>query len=477
MPVPFFLALNQYNLRIKTQDFKVGQAHLDCLGHTLTGTGVALNKAKAAKFGVWPRPTNGKELASALGFATFLRSYIRHFGEITAPLEAIKRTKSAIDWTPERATCWKLLQHAIATAPCLIFADFNRPFYIATDASGVGIGGVLYQPKSTTNTNIKSDNIIAIVSKKLNDTQRRYSAYKKELYAIVYCLRQFHPWVWGHKLFIVTDHMPLTHMLQSPTLSNALQQWLDVILDYEFTVVHRPGILNVIPDALSRMYESMYSSTWGVPTSDPQHIISNLKLETVDVDLSPDDSKRQHNPTPTHPPTITVTVNNNRSINVSSSSGSSSGGGDRIVIDSLDDDSESEEEEDDANEAEIEYDSDDEFIPDSTDLLEVKQSDQQGAGYGLFARSRFQSWCSDCRLWWYFTVSRTNERTVSTRCSTWRSSSLLCLWYYTTLVSRCTLHVWLVWSLDQHAESWCAVPMLGLVPNPHTRTVSVRALR
>ena len=29
--------LNQYNLRIKTGDFKVGQAQLDCLGHTLTG--------------------------------------------------------------------------------------------------------------------------------------------------------------------------------------------------------------------------------------------------------------------------------------------------------------------------------------------------------------------------------------------------------------------------------------------------------
>ena len=393
--------LNQYDLRIKTQDFKVGQAHLDCLGHTLTGTGIALNKAKAAKFGIWPRPTNGKELASALGFATFLRSYIRHFGEITASLEAIKRSKSAINWTPTLTNSWNLLQHAITNAPCLNFADFTRPFYVATDASGVGIGGVLYQPKlnddinDTTREDIKPNNIIAIVSKKLNDTQRRYSAYKKELYAIVYCLRQFHPWIWGHKLFIITDHMPLTHMLQSPTLSNALQQWLDVILDYEFTIKHRPGILHVIPDALSRMYESMYSTTWGIPTKGTQQVINNLQLETMDVDLSPDGSKRQHNPIPTHPPTITVTLNNQPTSNrhVFSSSMLSSGGGNRVVIDTLDDNSDSDTSNKDMDEAEIEYSSDDEFIPEATELLEVKQSNQQGAGYGLFARRGISTWC------------------------------------------------------------------------------------
>ena len=67
-----------------------------------------------------------------------------------------------------------------------------------------------------TDEEITEDNIIAICSKKLNDTQRRYSTYKKELYSIVYCLRQFHAYIWGHqKLVIVTDHMPLTYIRTS----------------------------------------------------------------------------------------------------------------------------------------------------------------------------------------------------------------------------------------------------------------------
>ena len=126
---------------------------------------------------------------------------------------------------------------------------------------------------------ITPDNIIAICSKKLNDTQRRYSTYKKELYSIVYCLRQFHAWIWGHELTVVTDHKPLTYIQTTPTLAPAMQQWLDVILDYKFDIVHCPGITNVLADSLSRMYEALYETAWGVPTQDRQTLIKQLNIE------------------------------------------------------------------------------------------------------------------------------------------------------------------------------------------------------
>ncbi|KAG1607076.1 hypothetical protein G6F46_012560 [Rhizopus delemar] len=31
--------------------------------------------------------------------------------------------------------------------------------------------------------------------------------------------------------------------------------WLDTILDYNFKIIHRPGIQNILPDALSRLFE------------------------------------------------------------------------------------------------------------------------------------------------------------------------------------------------------------------------------
>ena len=72
---------------------------------------------------------------------------------------------------------------------------------------------------------------------------------------------------------MLTDHKPLIHILKQQVLSVALQQWLDVLLDYDLTIQYRPGVLHVIPDALSRMYESIYGDdtiTWGT--------VSNIKL-------------------------------------------------------------------------------------------------------------------------------------------------------------------------------------------------------
>jgi hypothetical protein len=65
---------------------------------------------------------------------------------------------------------------------------------------------------------------------------------------------------------VVTDHKPLIHMLQSVHLSEAICRWFDIIMDYNFLIIHCPGIMNVLPDALSRMYGTIYerSPTWGV---------------------------------------------------------------------------------------------------------------------------------------------------------------------------------------------------------------------
>jgi hypothetical protein len=259
--------LNQLNLKIKPSSIKFGYSQIRCLGHQLSANGVSIDPDKLKALADWPRPVTGKELMSFLGFAVFLRQHVRHFSEITGPLEAVKNNKE-IEWTDELCEAFELTKQALATAPFLHFPDFSRPFHIATDASNTGVGGVLYQPDSD-DGDITATNIVAICSKKLSKSQRNYPAYKKELFGIVYCLRQFHSFVWGRSdLVLHTDHKPLTYMFQSELLSPALQQWLDVILDYSFEIRYRPGVFNVLPDALSREHVSQYKTgVWGIPAS------------------------------------------------------------------------------------------------------------------------------------------------------------------------------------------------------------------
>ena len=222
-------------------------------------------------FEAWTQPTTGQDLGTALGLATFLRTHIRHFADISASLEPLKKEK-IIKWTAQTTSDWNLLKHAITHAPYLKWPTPGAALAIAVDTSRTGIGAVLYEIKKLADESydytLTANNIIEIVSKKLNDTQRRYFTYKQELWGLVYALRKFHTYIWGHRdVTVFTDHRPLIHILNQRTLANALQSWLDVILNYDLKIKHRPGILHVIPDALSRMYAAAYADTtikWGV---------------------------------------------------------------------------------------------------------------------------------------------------------------------------------------------------------------------
>lgn len=275
--------LNEANLKIKPSSIKMGHSEIRCLGHLLTMEGIAISPSKMSQIADWPLPKTGSELQSFLGFGTFIRHHIRHYADLIAALEAVKNHK-VIEWSDALKEDFNLVKHAIVHAPVLQFADFSKPFHIATDASNTGVGGVLYQPDAP-GGDITPHNIVSICSKKLQASQLNYPVYKKELWAIVYCLRQFHTYVWGRgDLIIFTDHKPLSYLLDQKELGVALQQWLDCILDYRFIIHYRPGILNVMPDALSRMYSSLYKETWGVPAP---FAVVGAPLDPSPGDVSP----------------------------------------------------------------------------------------------------------------------------------------------------------------------------------------------
>ena len=92
--------LNSVNLRAKPTSVNFGQYQIKLLGHVITPYGVGMDPMKQKEMLEWPLPTLGSGIASFLGLGTFLRDHIRHYAELTAPLEKIKNTTTPIEWTP-----------------------------------------------------------------------------------------------------------------------------------------------------------------------------------------------------------------------------------------------------------------------------------------------------------------------------------------------------------------------------------------
>jgi hypothetical protein len=271
----------ELNLRIKCgdDDIKVGYSRIRVLGHIISSNGLRPDNRKVDVIRLWPRPSNKKEMQSFLGTAGFIRQYIRHYADLTAPLEK-EKLKDRIVWTPIMERHFELLKEAMTRAPFLRYPDFTRPFYIATDASQMGIGGVLYQPKDGED-DITPNNMVAIASKIISGSQLNYSTFKRELLAIIFCLTHFKRYVWGRiDTIVYTDHKPLKYMFATPNPSVTLQGWMDILAEHSILIRYRPGVANVLPDHLSRIYARHYTNKeWGVPKG----ISFDIRREDLDM--------------------------------------------------------------------------------------------------------------------------------------------------------------------------------------------------
>ena len=173
--------LRQDSWKLKLSKCSFAQRSVAYLGHVLSADGVATDPSKVQAIKDWPRPTTVHALRGFLGFAGYYRKFVQHFGIIAQPLTELLKKDAPFVWTSSQQETFTALQSALSTAPVLTHPDFQRPFHIDTDASGVGIGAALHQ----------DGHPIAFISKTLCPRNRGLSAYEEYL-AILLAVEHWH---------------------------------------------------------------------------------------------------------------------------------------------------------------------------------------------------------------------------------------------------------------------------------------------
>lgn len=242
--------LNEYSIRMNVDKCHFGHTSIELLGHCLSTEGRSMDPAKMAKALEYPIPTTGKQIQAFLGFTNWVRAYICGYSKLAHPLEKL-RNKREFEMTKEERDAFNAMVAAIQMAPILASYDPTLPLCVATDASQWGVGAVLYQPDKEKQGKHK---YIAFGSTSLRGAQTSYSATKRELLAIIFALAEFRPYLAGRRFTMYTDHQALVTLHERKQLSYMLQNWLDIILEYDFEIKHRPGVEMVLPDALSRLH-------------------------------------------------------------------------------------------------------------------------------------------------------------------------------------------------------------------------------
>lgn len=132
---------------------------------------------------------------------------------------------------------------AMTTLPILALPNWNVPFIIETDVSGVGLGVVISQ----------NGHSIAFFSKKLSTRAQNKYIYKREMMAIVLSVQKWRQYLLGRKFTITSDQKALKFLLEQREVQSQFQKWLTKLLGYDFEILYQSGLQNKVTNALSRM--------------------------------------------------------------------------------------------------------------------------------------------------------------------------------------------------------------------------------
>lgn len=249
-----FQRLNDYGVVINVNKCVFGQQELSFLGHLVSNRGIRPLPDKVKVIMDFPKPQTVKEVRRFLAMVNFYRRFLRDAASIQIPLIEFqkgnkKNDNTPIIWTNEANKAFQKCKRDLANCAFLAFPSEDLKICVMVDASDSAIGGVLQQLTP------KGWQPLSFFSRKLDDTQKKYSTYDRELLAAYTVVKYYRHMLEGRDFVIFTDHKPLTFAFTKSSDNATPRQirQLDFLAQFTSDIRHISGQDNIVADSLSRI--------------------------------------------------------------------------------------------------------------------------------------------------------------------------------------------------------------------------------
>lgn len=240
----------KYNIKLKPEKCKFQTDTLTCLGYVIHNHTITPDPVRVTALQTLRSPNSKKELRSILGSFLLYGSFIQGYASLVAPLYELLKNDTDFVWTSEHQLILDTVKGKLVEAIAIHYPDHSKDWVLMTDGSLTGIGGVLIQLQRNPDGSVE-EQIIGVTSKKLSSVAQKWSIYEIELYALVYCIKQWANLLYGKSFEALVDHNNLLFMHQN-TLAK-VERWKTFLSDFHFNIRIIKGIDNVIADMLSRV--------------------------------------------------------------------------------------------------------------------------------------------------------------------------------------------------------------------------------
>jgi transposase InsO family protein/predicted aspartyl protease len=241
-------------LKLKPSKCRLLQKKVVFLGHVISSEGIATDPAKTEEIARWPVPACARDVRGFLGLCGYYRRFIDHYAEKAAPLTSLLKKNIKFRWTEECQVAFEKLKDALMSPPVLAMPreppdepnGMEGVYILDTDASDLSVGCVLSQMQDG------QEKVIAYAARVLQPAQKNYCITRRELLAVIIFTKVMRCYLLGRRFILRTDHSALTWLKRTKEPIGQNARWLEQLEEYDFEIIHRPGVRHGNADALSR---------------------------------------------------------------------------------------------------------------------------------------------------------------------------------------------------------------------------------
>lgn len=164
----------------------------------------------------FPAPANQHEVRRFIGLAVFLGDSSR----ISHPLTNHLKKDAVWKWSSEESGAFETLKGRLVERPILVLYDHTAETQLHTDASKMGLAGILLQRLGT-----NPWRPVAYYSRQTTSEEQKLHSFELETLAVVSSLIKFRVYLLGIKFTIVTDCNALRSMFTKPDLIPRISRW------------------------------------------------------------------------------------------------------------------------------------------------------------------------------------------------------------------------------------------------------------
>ena len=155
------------------------QPQVEFFGYIIFGKVLSMDPKKIQSIIEWKKSAIIRDVQCFLGFANFYRIFINNYFKIATPLICFT-SKDKLEWSTEADQAFQDLKKAFTTKPILTHSDFQKPFFLKSDACDFALGAVLSQHSED-----ESFHPIGFHLQKFIAAEINYEIHDKELLAII----------------------------------------------------------------------------------------------------------------------------------------------------------------------------------------------------------------------------------------------------------------------------------------------------